>query len=82
MDSMAKAVLTRTDWFVNVGPSACIINYYVLLTVLMQFLTLQFPRMKTTRKVIKLKRRNLRRKAKSLHLMLPWLQFPKKTQTV
>ena len=64
MDNTAQTVLTRTDWSVNVGPSACIINYYVLQTVLMQFLSLKFPRMKTTRKVIKLKRRNLRRKAK------------------
>ena len=82
MDNTAKAALTRAGWSVNVGPSACIINYYVLLTVLMQFLTLKFPRMKTTRKVIKLKRRNLRRKAKSLHLMLPLLQFPTRAQTV
>ena len=82
MDNTARVALTKADWLVNVDLSVYTTNYYVLLIVLMQFLTLKFPRMKTTRKVIKLRRRNLRRKAKSLHLKLPWLQFPMKTQTV
>ena len=82
MDNTAKAALTRAGWPVNVGLSDCIINYYVLLTVLMLFLTLKFPRMKTTRKVINLKRRNLKRKVKSLHLILPWHKSPTRTQTV
>ena len=82
MDNTAKAALTRAGWPVNVGLSECVINYYVLLTVLIQFLTLKFPRMKTTRKVINLKRRGLKRKLKNLHLTLPWHKFPMRTQTV
>ena len=73
---------SKTGWFASAGQSACITNYFVLPTVLMLFLHLKFPRVKTTKKMIKVKRRNQKWKAKSLHLTLPLDKFLMKTQKI